>query len=671
MLTVEDIRRKADAPFTKGYQELERLYQTLPELFSKNPFAPIFKSSDKLAINDQPGDAAQQEPGKKHRGQNYLEMRYEDYSESLTKAQGKHNAEGGLRSTLENHFMDEGIRAQAAMPKHQQPEIQGYPAHMYDAEFQEEVYPPPHVVEKHDMYMPQPVMYAGEFEGEYDPYTGEPLDPHYHQMAPYGHPVHGAVGFKQPPDQYMTGYPEYYYQPQGSEPHAGPGFAGPPAGTQPAKQRKARAGGKDDSDEKEERPNSNDGAMVNANYIKNAGVIDDMEMEVSYPYYPQDRGQAYPPQNYHPFNQHYEYMNYQDQGEEEGLQEGVHMMPSYHYGYQDKGQDPHYSPVYMGYEDHYTGYGVPPHMGYDAHGYMHPDYGVPYGQPAYDQGYYPEQYHHQHVQYDHRQQKQTKGKKTTKTQDVNAHQGHQQRGPAGQMGQRKAQQGGQMGQGQRQQPAYNQQNKSQKKNQQGGPGTIGAGGANPNDFKQYQQYRQPVSNQQTYNQGRNNQLQQGGGSKPQGQNKSNGNLPNTEQLGMQNQKKGGQMQSSQFGAIESMPQKKSGQNSHNNLGGQINAQQANQKGGAPGSMTNIQAKQGGGSNQLPMPGQLVQQSSGELNQSGASNQKKKKSPQQPQYSNAEPEFVDDYYEEGGNGQGLNSSSQKSGNRARQVFFVKK
>lgn len=669
MLTVEDIRKKADSPFTKGYQELERLYQTLPELFSKNAFAPIFKSSEKLS-NAEPGDAVQQEPGKKPRGQQYIEMRMDDYTETLAKGQGKHHPDGGLRSTLENHFMDEGIRAQAAPAKPKQPQPADFPVNhkmgpkqepmFNNLEPEEVMYGPQHAMQKqqHDFYMQQQGVFPENYEEVYDPYTGELVDP-YHQMYQYGHPMH-AMGAYTPEGQFMQGYPPYYYPPHAGEPMMGHGYvppagpAGPAPQQKPKKQPAQGAAAANRSEDNEEKPNSKEGGMEHANFIKNAGVIDDMEMDAGPQYYLQDPAQGYPPHEYHnPYN--YGYMNYVNQPEgEEDVQGDGHMMHQQYGYYGGKEHDPHYGNVYMGYEDPYLGYGMQgQHMGYDPQQYMHPEYGMPYAQQGYQPGYYGEQVEEHPMQYDSRTNKQqAKNKKIP-----NAKDGGSSQNIKPQSSQKKVQEKSQKG------PVGPNQGKVPKKSQQG----VGLqpGGINPNDIKQYQQpqYRQPVNTHQMGHSSQINPMRPQTGSKvngdqmagqqgnrgKQGQQKSNSNLPNMDTPGQQSKKPGqktmeGNQRKSNANAMGMPP----------SPGQQMNPMM---QGNMGGSFNNIQSPQMN-MGQQPMSGEL-----------GTPNQKKRKLPQQPPQS-GEHELLDDYYEEGGNGQGPNSS-QKSGNRARQVFFVKK
>lgn len=673
MLTVEDIRKKADTPYAKGYPELERLYQTLPELFSKNAFAPIFKSSEKFAHNEQSGDAVQQEPGKKPRGQQYIDMRMDDYTETLNKPQGRHQAAGVNRSTLENHFMDEGMRTQTVPAKGKQPQTADFPIYHEMGPKQEQVYnklkaddamfASPHSIPTHEMYMLQPGMFPENYEEDYDQYNGEMGDP-YHQMHHYGHPMPGIGGYNQEGQFVQGGYPPYYYPPHAGEQIMSHGYVLPTAPAQHPKPRKQQAQGAvaaKRSEDEEEKPNSKEGGMEHANYIKNTGVIDDMEMDPAQQYYPPDHPQGYPPQEYeHPYN--YGYMNYVNQAEgEEDIQGGVHMMHQ-QYGYYGKDHDPHYSNAYMGYEDPYMGYDMHnQNMAYDPQQYMHPEYDMPYGQQGYHAGFYGEHIEeHPMQQFDSRQGKgaNNKAKKNPNPKEGG---GSNQNKP---QGQKKTQEKSQKGQG----PTNN--GKPQKKQQQH-PLGVQAGTFNPNDINQYQQpqYRQPVNTHQMGHQiPQSNQMRGPAGGKPngdqiqgqpanrgkQGQPKSNSNLANLEQPG-QNPKKASQKPMDGN-------QRKGNQNNmgQNNMGMMA----------APGQRSDpmmMQGKAGGSFNHIQSPQMNMGQQpmSGEL---GTPGQKKRKSQQQAQPDDSE--FVDDYYEEGGNGLGP-SSSQKSANRARQVFFVKK
>lgn len=721
MLTVEDIRKKADSPYTKGYQELERLYQTLPELFSKNAFAPIFKSSEKLALAEQSGDAVQQEPMRKNRGQNYIEMRMDDYNETLAKSQGKHHPEGGLRSTLENHFMDEGIRAQATLPKTKQPEYSGFPP-------QEAVHKPEHpqpnvgpkevanvppsqqMMPNYEMYMPmQPGMYPEGYEEEYDAYYDPQMDPHY-AMA-YGPPMHGQPdAYKQQYDHYMQGHPAYYYPP--ADPMMGQGFAAPVAQKAKATRKTHGAGAKETSDDNDQKVNSKED-MELANYIKKAGVIDDMEMDAGYPYYPPETLPEYPPQPQFPYNGEYMYNVHPGEGEED-MQGAMHMMQPYQYGYYGKGHDPRYGPIPMGYEDHYAGYGVhPQYAGYDPHGYMQQEYGMAYD-PNYGYPYYGEPMEDQEF-FDPRQQKQGKHKKREPINNPQAP-----GAPMKAQGQQKTQRvqpGGPMPDQKAQRNAIGQnmpQNKPQKKpGQPGQPQQNIIGGPNPHDVKQYQQPKPQGmiqgSVQQNPLQLKSSAVQPKPGFKEGeqaiGQQQANKSVHNKQGSNPNNRV---QQPGPELGNIvpENKPKKTHTQGIQNG-DANLKKHQSSTLGNvsSPGEQQNPRPSQ---PNQMPVqnkqpinmpqmqqmvypghlghpghpvyPGHQANQlrpigsnSFGEIGQAPSPPQQKKKKPTNiMQPVQQEPEYVDDYYEENPNGQERGpNSSQKSGNRARQVFFVKK
>ena len=370
-ITVEEVRRKAEAPYTKGHSELQAFTITMPELFCKNALAPIFKTKDSPDAAEQNGESPTIEQGKKARGQQQqsIEMRYEDFAEAVSRSQNKNFPAGGLRSTLENQFMDEGIREPAAAAK------QPGPQNARGTEFAPNGEPPftPHM----NMYPPHMVpptnpqyMYMQDMQHQED-----------YEEVDYGAPPryagHGMYNPQYQPDYpphaknapYMQPQPPYYYVPA----PAAPGYA--PAQAQPkppgSSKNLKNSSEKDESLEAEvpEQPQG----MQQANHLKNAGVIDDLEMGYQYGVAPDRFHSAHVPQGLHPYYD-YDYMvpGRMDPGDEYA---GMHM-PQYH-NYPQKGHDPYYHHhMQMVYNDPYQQYGMPPNNFYDFHGgqYIHQGY---------------------------------------------------------------------------------------------------------------------------------------------------------------------------------------------------------------------------------------------------------------------------------------------------------
>ena len=239
VLTVEDIQRKAGTPFTKySSQEVDKLVTTLPELFSRNAFGPIFKSADKGPAGEGQADTGGEPFPKKSTG-SYLEMRLDDYNEASNRLpSGKVGyLEGGIRSALESPFMDEGLREAGPTQKKAKivngigqqvkPEVGEYGQSGEEEEGAElqVAYGLEDQMRHPNRYYPEHgghLEYDGEYmmggEGHYDIAGQYPV--YYHA---YPHDVHhGHIGNAMPHAAYMQPHQQYYYQP-----HAQPMMAHP------------------------------------------------------------------------------------------------------------------------------------------------------------------------------------------------------------------------------------------------------------------------------------------------------------------------------------------------------------------------------------------------------------------------------------------------------------
>lgn len=114
MITIEHVRKLSAKPKTVESSEFARFVETLPELFCKTAFAPVFHSLQNLGIGEATVEQLQHGP-KKSKQHNIVEMKLSDFIQAVEGGpeRGSHE-EGGIRLALESHFMEESIRDQGA-----------------------------------------------------------------------------------------------------------------------------------------------------------------------------------------------------------------------------------------------------------------------------------------------------------------------------------------------------------------------------------------------------------------------------------------------------------------------------------------------------------------------------------------------------------------------------
>lgn len=387
VLTVEDIQRKAGTPFTKNSSiEVEKLFTALPELFSKKAFAPIFKSIEKVAGGDLMVESGPGENNKKNAG-NFMEMRFDDFNEAMTRTQGKSFPEGGIRSSLENHFMDEGIREMTGQPKKVQVGVaqRGVPPPA-DFGVQEELgiptnagepFAPQHLVQPHDPYLGADGL-PEDYEEGYGMLSPEDqvFDPQYNMQNAYGHQMQGHMVGQHPQGYGHPGHQQYYYAHPMGHPvmmhhtyaHQVPHHPQMPV-VNPKPNKKGETAPQQTANDKElSDQNEENEPMESPNYLKNPGIIEEIDMGYGYPM--PDRSPMY-----HAQQLHYPY-DYMDE-----MGHPVMMAPyPPQYGH-PKGMDPRF----QGYPPH--GY-VDPYM----QQHMHPQmYDMYYPQQHYDVYMHPHQ----------------------------------------------------------------------------------------------------------------------------------------------------------------------------------------------------------------------------------------------------------------------------------------
>ena len=371
-ITVAEVQKKADKPYTKGYTELESLVQSVPELFSKNAFAPIFKSIDKHLSEGQDSAVQQQGqyPGPAHMyghdqqldgprrprpqpkpQQNSIEMRYDDYTETLAKnaVRAPQQPDGGPKAALDSHFIDDGVRegGQAApgAKKSVQPHIAQTDTFLVNRD------PAVAMVHVGDPYNVRD-QYGNPMGGGYEDAEDMPDETgEYHMMnqavhGNYGHPYgppYGYVGHGQNPKamaHYAQQHGGYYYPPPYPQQAYGNHIA-PPKTRQPKK----------NQPEKEASEGEEEHVADQVNYMKNEPV-EEMDPGYAYNEHPHARyANAYPPQQGYYYGGEDEEMMHMGGGQYHPAHYGKHYYdPRYHHPQHQ--QQMHYD-QYMYQQQHY------------------------------------------------------------------------------------------------------------------------------------------------------------------------------------------------------------------------------------------------------------------------------------------------------------------------------